>query len=242
MSDRDTALRDAIEAFLHASILLKTIVPGSVVDEVDGLRHIRFGIPRSGVNHEILADDRPLADLLPIVARRPDIVPAFVSAFAPLGSARPSPDQESGVSQVVRNTLMVFELPDVAPFADPTLKRLTSIDELRSLARVRGDDVLDVEYFTEAIGCYVLDIDGDPVSSALLIPSAHGAAVVEHVFTLAAYRRRGYGRWLLRALHAEAARMGLRRIVLGANDAGLPLYRALGYQSLCVQDIVLVGR
>jgi GNAT superfamily N-acetyltransferase len=241
MSHQDTTLRDAIDAYLHASLLLETIVPGCVVDDIDGLRHICFGRPKAGVHHEIIAGDRSLADVVSIVGRHPGIAPVFVSTFAPLRTDRPDTGHETSVSHVVRNTLMTFELPDVAPFADPTLRRLTAIDELRSLARIRGDKVLDVDFFTDAICCFILDIDGDPVSSALLIPSTHGAGVVEHVYTLASYRRRGYGRWLLRALHAEAIRMGLRRIVLGSNDAGLPLYQALGYQALCYQDVFLVG-
>ena len=108
---------------------------------------------------------------------------------------------------------MALRLPDVVPFADPSVKRLTDPNDLRNLALVRGDNVLDVEHFTDAIHCYVLDLDGEPVSSALLIPSLHDTAVIEHVLTLPAYRRRGYGRWLLRALHAEAARMGMRQVV-----------------------------
>ncbi len=87
-----------------------------------------------------------------------------------------------------------------------------------------------------------VEVDGETVSSALLIPSTHDIAVVEHVHTLPAYRRRGYGRWLMRALHAEAVRLGQHQIVLGSNDAGRPLYTALGYVPLCSQDVYLVGQ
>ncbi len=184
--------------------------------------------------------DGGLSSALAIVAHHPEFTPAYLAMFTPLGHDAPNRGDD-GPAHVVRNTLMAFQLPDVAPFSDPTLRRLTDVDEMRVLARVRDDRVLDVEHFTDAIGCYVLDIDGDPVSSALLIPSLHDTAVIEHVQTLAAYRRRGYGRWLLRALHAEAARMGMRQTVLGSNAAGLPLYTALGYESLCYQDVYLVG-
>lgn len=232
--------RCAIEAFLHASILLERIVPGCVVDDLDGLRHIRYGRPKVGVQHEIIADDSDPAHVLAILARHPGIAPAYLSTFTSLDGDQRAVYAAAGLPRVVRNTLMTDDLPDVTPFADPTLKRLTDAEELRALALARGDNVLDVQHFTDAVRCYVLDIEGEPVSSALLIPSRHDTAIIEHVHTLATHRRRGYGRWLLRALHAEAARMGMQQIVLSSNDAGRPLYASLGYQPLCYQDVYLI--
>jgi GNAT superfamily N-acetyltransferase len=236
------ALHDAIDAYLDASILLEQIVPGCIVDDLDGLRHIHYGRPRGGIHHEMIARDADPASVLSIIERHPEITPAYLSTFTPLENDWQADYDDAGLTRVGRNTLMAYHLPDVAPFADPTLKRLTGADELKTLALVRGDDALDVEHVTDAIGVYALDIDGDPVSSALMIPSRHDIAVIEHVHTLAAYRRRGYGRWLLRALHAEATRMGMQQIVLGSNAAGRPLYDSLGYAPLCYQDVYLVGR
>jgi GNAT superfamily N-acetyltransferase len=240
MSETDSSRSEAIDAYLSASNLLESIVPGSLVETIDGAEHIRYGRPKAGAEHELIVRDGGLAEALAIVARHPEITPAFLTTFTPLGYDVPNAG-EAGPAHVVRNTLMTFRLPDVAPFGDSSLRRLTDPEELRKLARIRDDAVLDVEHFTDAIGCYVLEVDDDPVSSALLIPSAHETAVIEHVLTLPVYRRRGYGRWLLRALHAEAARMGLRQAVLGSNAAGLSLYTALGYEPLCHVDVYIVG-
>jgi GNAT superfamily N-acetyltransferase len=240
MSATDAAMHEAIDAYLDASILLEQIVPGCVVDDLDGLTHIRYGRPRAGIDDEIIARDADPARVLSVIARHPEIAPAYLSMFTRLDSDWQI-DDDAGLKRVARNLLMTYQLPDVAPFSDPTLKRLTGIEELKTLARVRGDDALDVEHVTDAIGVYALDIDGDPISSAVLIPSRHNIAVIEHVHTLVAYRRRGYGRWLLRALHAEAARMGIHQIVLGSNAAGRPLYTALGYVPLAYQDVYVVG-
>jgi GNAT superfamily N-acetyltransferase len=241
MSAPDSRVSEAIDAYLHATLLLETIIPGSAVDTIDGARHIHYGRPIGGVWHEIVLRDAELAAGLTIVANHPEVAPAYLAIFTSLGNDPPDGD-EAALSHVVRNTLMAFQLPDVAPFSDPSLRRVTDIEELRRLARIRDDAVLTVEHYTDEIGCYVLEIDDDPVSSALLIPSPHETAVIEHVLTLPAYRRRGYGRWLLRALHAEAARLGLRQAVLGSNAAGLPLYTALGYEPLCYVDICLTGQ
>lgn len=241
MSDRNFTLDDAIGAYLHASIMLETIVPGSVVDDVDGLRHVHYGRPKANVWDEVYAGETDPAQVVDILRRHPELAPVYVSTFVPLDVDEQPVYEDAGFTRVVRNTLMSIALPDVTPFSDPTLRRLTDPEELRALARIRDGNVLDVDHFTDAIGCYVLDIDGEFVSSALMVPSTHDTAVIEHVQTLNRYRRRGYGRWLLRALHAEAARAGLHRVVLGSNETGRPLYTALGYTPLCYGDVFLAG-
>jgi GNAT superfamily N-acetyltransferase len=241
MIDADATQQTAIDAYLYASILLEEIIPGCVVDDLDGVRHIRYGRPKAGVNHEVIAAGIEPDRVFATIASNPAIAPTYVVTIAPLEGGGESVYERSGFTRVVRNTLMALRLPDVVPFADPTVKRLTDPDELRRLALVRDDNVLDVEHFTDAISCYVLDLDGEPVSSALLVPSLHEMAVIEHVQTLPAYRRRGYGRWLLRAIHAEAARLGMRHVLLGSNEAGRPLYDALGYTPICHIDVYLGG-
>ncbi len=52
-----TGVHDAIHAFIHASVLLERLVPGCVVDDLDGLRPIRYGRLKVGVQYEILAND-----------------------------------------------------------------------------------------------------------------------------------------------------------------------------------------
>ena len=241
MTAQDTRLPEAIDAYLHASILLERIIPGSVVETIDGAWHLHYGRPKQGIEHEIVVRNGGLPEGLAIAAHHLEFSPAYIAVFTPLDHD-PLDGTEAGLRHVVRNTLMALQLPDVAPFGDPSLRRMTEPEELRRLARIRDDTVLDVEHFTDDVRCYVLEIDDDPVSSALLIPSPHGTAMIEHVLTLPAYRRRGYGRWLLRALHGEAARLGLRQAVLGSNAAGLPLYTALGYESLCYLDIYVLER
>lgn len=241
MSVHDLALPDAIAAFLDASILLEQIVPGSVVSDLEGLRHIHYGRPRAGVNEEVIADDRDPLEILAVLSRHSEITPLYLSSFPPLTSEQQTVYMAAGYLRFVRNTLMTCRLSQDESQPDANLKRLTDPADLRRLAQIRGDNVLDVDHFTDAVRCYVLDLDGEPVSSALLVPSTHDTALVEYVHTHEAYRRRGYGRWLMRAMHVEAAGLGLGWAVLGANDAGRPLYIALGYVERCYHDIYVVG-
>ncbi|MCC8122304.1 MAG: GNAT family N-acetyltransferase, partial [Oscillospiraceae bacterium] len=57
-------------------------------------------------------------------------------------------------------------------------------------------------------------------------------AELRNVFTKAAYRRRGLAEKLLRLLLDELAQSGVEKIVLTYTEAGLSLYRKLGFSDL----------
>jgi GNAT superfamily N-acetyltransferase len=69
-----------------------------------------------------------------------------------------------------------------------------------------------------------------PVSTTALVVSS-GAIGVYSVATLPAFQRRGYAEAAMRgAIAMASAGTGIERTVLQSTPAGLPLYRALGYQ------------
>jgi hypothetical protein len=41
----------------------------------------------------------------------------------------------------------------------------------------------------------------------------------------------------MRALHRVAAHLGADSVVLSSNAAGQPLYKSLGYELLCYEDV-----
>ena len=72
--------------------------------------------------------------------------------------------------------------------------------------------------------------DQSPGRSAALIDPSKDAARVRAMYTHPSYTRKGVGRLVL-ALCEEAARSeGFKRVELMATMAGVPLYRACGYQ------------
>ncbi len=70
--------------------------------------------------------------------------------------------------------------------------------------------------------------DGDAVGTARL-RVVDGVAKAERVAVLASARGLGAGRAVMDALHVEAARQGLARVILAAQMPALPFYERLGY-------------
>ncbi|HYI16296.1 MAG TPA: hypothetical protein VEX37_12955, partial [Thermomicrobiales bacterium] len=131
--DRNLGTSAVLESYLHASVLLEQIIPGCVVEEIDGFQHIWYGRPKIHVEHEVVAADGDRAGALEVVSRHPEIVPAYLAVVTRLGSDWDA-HIDPGLSRVSRTTVMSCQLPDVVPFSDPSLRRLTELNDLRMLA------------------------------------------------------------------------------------------------------------
>ena len=71
-------------------------------------------------------------------------------------------------------------------------------------------------------------LDGVAVGTARL-REVDGKGKAERVAVLASARKAGAGRAVMEALHDEARRKGLPRVVLAAQLSALPFYERLGY-------------
>jgi GNAT superfamily N-acetyltransferase len=74
--------------------------------------------------------------------------------------------------------------------------------------------------------------DHSPGRDARLLDPATDAARVRAMYTSPHFVRRGIGRLILALCEAAAARAGFARVELVATMAGLPLYRACGYDDV----------
>jgi GNAT superfamily N-acetyltransferase len=74
--------------------------------------------------------------------------------------------------------------------------------------------------------------DHSPGRDARLLDPATDAARVRAMYTHPAFARRGIGRLILDLCEAAASRAGFARVELVATMAGLPLYRACGYEDV----------
>jgi GNAT superfamily N-acetyltransferase len=74
--------------------------------------------------------------------------------------------------------------------------------------------------------------DHSPGRDARLLDPATEAARVRAMYTNPQFARRGVGRLILDLCEAAAARAGFSRVELVATMAGLPLYRACGYEDV----------
>jgi len=119
--------------------------------------------------------------------------------------------------------------------------RLARPDELDACLALRRQ-VFVVEQQIDA----ALEIDGlDPTCTHAIAFDPAGAVVgtarlrvvgedgkAERVAVAAAARRLGVGRALMDVLEHEARRVGLKRVVLNAQDTAIPFYDRLGYQRI----------
>jgi GNAT superfamily N-acetyltransferase len=67
---------------------------------------------------------------------------------------------------------------------------------------------------------------------AALLDPARDAAKVRAMYTDPRFTRRGVGRLILSLCETAAAREGFERVELAATMAGVPLYRACGYEDI----------
>jgi len=230
----------ATAAYTAAYLEIERTFPIASVGEVDGLPYIRYHRTKGGVAHEVIAGHTAPETALGILGRHPELADAFLSIFTTSEDGAEQPLNAASYERVVHNFVMRCDVSaEHGGRADASVVRFTKTDQIEQLAALREDDNLRPEYLTNpAVRCYALVIEDIPAASALLISSpGHDIAMIEHVHTLETYRRRGYGRWLMRALHCEAANLGAQAVVLGSNPSGRPLYESLGYEFLCYEDV-----
>lgn len=87
---------------------------------------------------------------------------------------------------------------------------------------------------------WLIEVDGEVVASGAisivdwppspLVPTDQ-AAYLHSMYTCPAYRGQGFARRIVQAAIDYCRAHGIRRITLGASDAGRPLYESLGFQS-----------
>ncbi|NXY99005.1 GNAT family N-acetyltransferase [Streptomyces sp. BR123] len=130
-----------------------------------------------------------------------------------------------------------------------TVRRAVSPEDLKACFAVRTE-VFVVEqsvpesieydaYDADAVHVLAVAPDGSPLGTGRLL---HGRAVIGKTGGLqagalgrlavtAAARGLGVGAALVRAIEAEAAELGLRTVVLGAQTHALRFYERLGYEA-----------
>lgn len=83
-------------------------------------------------------------------------------------------------------------------------------------------------------------LDNKPVARAQLVTTDAGIGYIADMYTAPDHRRSGYAGALLRAMHEEAYRLGMRHSVLApslmAHEFGV--YERYGYQ-ICISKVVL---
>lgn len=92
---------------------------------------------------------------------------------------------------------------------------------------IYGGRVLD----TDGVTPYVVEVDGQPVTTGLSI-QANGQAGIYNVATVPEFRGRGYGRAVTERMIRDSFAAGASHVFLTSSDMALPLYESIGFETI----------
>jgi GNAT superfamily N-acetyltransferase len=129
---------------------------------------------------------------------------------------------------------------------DPRIVTILSDEQIARLATVWNQGrtandyqpILSAHNATPGLVQAFIEHDGEPAAYGRAMIVGTDALLCD-VNAFPGYRRRGFGRAIMQALHRGLARSGANRVVLTATEMGLPLYEQLGYRTLA-QDWIYV--
>ena len=121
------------------------------------------------------------------------------------------------------------------PYADPVAQELVGRVQQEYVQRYGGPDgaVVSPEEFEPPHGLFlVAEVGGVPAACGAWRSLGQGSAEVKRVYVDPGFRRRGLAQVVVDAIEADAARAGIRSLVLNTGPEqpeALSLYAALGY-------------
>ena len=121
------------------------------------------------------------------------------------------------------------------PYADPVAQELIGRVQQEYVQRYGGPDgaVVSPEEFEPPHGLFlVAEVDGAPAACGAWRSLGDGRAEMKRVYVDPAFRRRGLAQVIVDAVEADAARAGIRSLVLNTGPEqpeALALYAALDY-------------
>ena len=254
------------EAALVAQWSVLARAPGGELHEQDGVRWYETPIPSlpyNGVVRTRLPDGAEAdAVITRVLERYRSRGVQHLWFVAP--SSRPANLgrrlEAQGLQEVEQMTYMSFEL---AGWHAPPLGGEATVSEVLDERDLVAYSALTVDYWElpdddaelvyelqRALGPgqvpghrYLARIDGEPVGKAYLsLAGALGVASFYGMSVQPAMRGRGIVRALTLTLLARAQREGCHRLVIHSSNAGLGLYRRLGFAEHCVLPVYASGQ
>ncbi len=127
----------------------------------------------------------------------------------------------------------------LALFRD-TIRRVNARDYSPEQIRAWASDEIEVAQWTarfEGRFAVVAEMETQPVGFAELEPSGH----LDRFFVSADQQRRGIGARMLKAVVAEARRLGIERLFTEASLTARPFFEAQGFRTLASQVVISRG-
>jgi len=229
MFSADEAVSLFIEAYVH---LESAVLPGTQLIRVGGLPCVRFPGRQGKISHEIIAHGVSPAE----IAARIQASSPGLSHWLTLLTSTPQDDlpalERSGYRLRTSEMMMTRSIePGNLPAVDARVRPVREPAQVKAINQSRGRRLLHLDELADPrmnICGFVLEGRIRSWGSALLIRP--DTTYIAHMFTLSKFRRQGLARAVLSTLLASSAAQGARRSLLVSSQAGMALYRGMGYQ------------
>ena len=131
--------------------------------------------------------------------------------------------------------ILGFKLPDKAITIPDNVFETKTIQEAETANHnlvTEGERIYVPTLRDKHIHSYVVEHEGEAVGWLQLVTAKHGVGYINQLYVLKNYRNRKYGTTLVQYAHAQAIKLGLKRMVAIPSDQAMHLYRRLGYSPL----------
>ena len=230
-------IREAMEAFIDGWVYTRRMERTITVDDFHGMPHLRFsGAPTMRQRFdELMILDRTAEEVVGLVR------PSFADILYLLNVFTTTPEEtvitygKYNYHLHSREYLMAIDLRMAGITAPDYLAvaQVASEEERTWFNQAHGREVIPLRALGDArLGYFYVRFGDDLACEGRCAMTEKSIALIDSVYTAGAYRRRGLGSTLMRAILADAAARGAVYSVLAASEDGHKLYLTLGYSVL----------
>lgn len=220
-----------VEAYAH---LESAVLPGTRVEQINGLTALHFSHPDGGIAYEFIAHDLPAAEVAARIRAGAPGISHLLTVFTCQPAEQAAALAGLGYALSHREALMARSLPPEALSApDARVQRVGDPATLMKLNRARGFQVHHESQLSDPLTrIYALAQAGKVVAWGALHWVRPDTVYIANMYTLTRYRRQGLGSAVLATLLADAAQAGARRCLLVSSQVGYALYARAGFADL----------
>ena len=200
---------------------------------------IYHGAPIASFQYEFLALSGDVTSVMEAVNAYP--IPPKKQYIIDVFHADPSnPDLKqhfanSGYDFIRTGPILGLDLPQKIRAHSAMIHKVTTINQAelanQSLT-IEGERIHLETLLDKSIHSFCVTVDERAVGWLQLVTVYPDVGYVNQLYVLEAYRKHKLGTALARYAHAEAHKLGLKKMVLIPSNMAIPLYRRLGYRPL----------